>query len=708
MLPGLSDQIAATEERYRTRQPEREAMVGKSILEANAPERMEKRLRRLSRAKAAVASPLADESFAIFATDPVYAGDPTIERIFQQNDLLAVRYLELGLRTARCVGRVRIRDGAGRTLGFGTGFLVAPRLMLTNNHVLESAQQAANSQIEFNFQESLDGESLTTTVFGLAPADLFITNKGLDFSLVAVAPRAVDGTPVESFGFTRLIEEEGKLVVKESVSIIQHPNGEPKQLAIRENRVVDILTNFVQYQTDTAPGSSGSPVLNDQWEVVALHHSGVPKRDANGNILAIDGSVWKPSMGDQRINWISNEGVRVSRILAHIKAQPINSVVARQLRETLLSMPGGEQQTASLPASKNMNGQSFSTVSLSSPVVRNDAATWTIPLQISVQVGAFQGFPAAPAQTPQTSISNGSPELPSPDDEENSEIRDALAAAREARTRPYYQEARDRQDRDQYYSGIAENLSRREMYERLNALLEETHTTRPRYKPAVQVYPFVDLQPNRKLQSIYSQEEFEPEELIRADFRIQREIALQAREALLTESLDLRQMMERISLLEATAQFNCEHVVPQSWFNQREPMRGDLHHLFACEPGCNSFRSNTPYFDFSDFEEVIRGKCGKSDVALDGDRGFEPTGGKGTVARAVLYFLLRYPDEINNTGREFKANRLPVLLQWHNDFPPTIYERHRNQAIFAAQGNRNPLIDFPDWADKIDFKLGLG
>jgi endonuclease G, mitochondrial len=708
MLPGLSEQIAATEERYRTRQPEREAMAGKSILEANAPERMEKRLRRLSRAKAAVVAPLADESFAIFGTEPVNAGDPTIERIFQQNDLLAVRYLELGLRTARCVGRVRIRDGAGRTLGFGTGFLVAPRLMLTNNHVLESAQQAANSQIEFNFQESLDGDPPATTVFGLAPADLFITNKGLDFSLVAVAPRAVDGTAAESFGFTRLIEEEGKLVVKESVSIIQHPNGEPKQLAIRENRVVDILSNFVQYQTDTAPGSSGSPVLNDQWEVVALHHSGVPKRDANGNILAIDGSVWKPSMGDQRINWISNEGVRVSRILAHIKAQPITSVVAKQLRDTLFSTPGGEQQTATIPALKPMNGQSVSTVSLSSPVIRNDVATWTIPLQISVQVGASQGVPAAPAQTPQTSISNGSPEFPSPDDEENSEIRDALAAAREARTRPYYQEARDRQDRDQYYSGIGENLSRREMYERLNALLEETHTIRPRYKPAVHVYPFVDLQPNRKLQSIYSQEEFEPEELIRADFRILREITRQAREAMLTESLDLTQMKERITLLEASAQFNCEHVVPQSWFNQREPMRGDLHHLFACEPACNSFRSNTPYFDFSDFEEVIRGKCGKSDVALDGDRGFEPTGGKGTVARAVLYFLLRYPGEINNTGREFKANRLPVLLQWHNDFPPTIYERHRNQAIFAAQGNRNPLIDFPDWAEKIDFKLGLG
>ena len=56
-------------------------------------------------------------------------------------------------------------------------------------------------------------------------------------------------------------------------------------------------------------------------------------------------------------------------------------------------------------------------------------------------------------------------------------------------------------------------------------------------------------------------------------------------------------------LLEAQLPYNCEHVVPQSWFAHKEPMRGDLHHLFACESGCNSFRSNIPYFDFMENEE---------------------------------------------------------------------------------------------------------
>ncbi len=63
--------------------------------------------------------------------------------------------------------------------------------------------------------------------------------------------------------------------------------------------------------------------------------------------------------------------------------------------------------------------------------------------------------------------------------------------------------------------------------------------------------------------------------------------------------------------IEAALPYNCEHVVPQSWFGEDEPMRGDIHHLFACEFGCNSFRGNFPYFDFPDTQEVVRDACGR-------------------------------------------------------------------------------------------------
>ncbi len=78
------------------------------------------------------------------------------------------------------------------------------------------------------------------------------------------------------------------------------------------------------------------------------------------------------------------------------------------------------------------------------------------------------------------------------------------------------------------------------------------------------------------------------------------------------------------------------------------------------------------------------------------------------MARSTLYFLLRYPRQIGDQSRELQADRLPILLDWHKANPPDEYERHRNAAIFEKQGNRNPLIDHPEWAEKIDFEMGMG
>jgi len=77
----------------------------------------------------------------------------------------------------------------------------------------------------------------------------------------------------------------------------------------------------------------------------------------------------------------------------------------------------------------------------------------------------------------------------------------------------------------------------------------------------------------------------------------------------------------------------------------------------------------------------------------------------GRVARATLYFLLRYPGHIE--PGELPAERLTQLLEWHDQFPPNDYERHRNAAIHDRQGNRNPLIDHPEWAVITDFSRGL-
>jgi endonuclease G len=671
------EQLIATERRYEARTEDRmaaeQAYGAGRILYADSPERVRRRLARL----AAPAPPV-----AIAEPSPPPPDLIGLERLIGVSNLIDARFLRLGVAVARTVARIVVKEASGLILEYGTGFLVAPRLLLTNHHVLETRARAAASAAEFGYEQDQTGRVQEGASFGFDPDALFVTDPVLDYTLVAVQSDNPDGATLDRLGWSRLVGEEGKAIKGEFVNIIQHPGGQPKALALRDNQLVDVLEQFLHYQTDTAPGSSGAPVYNDQWEVIALHHSGVPRRDQAGRILTRSGDTWTEGMDETLIDWVANEGARVSRILTHLTAQPLGGAAAR-LRAELLS--------ASLPPL--VDEQAAGATSTSSgptgmdPAVAADGTlTFTVPLQLSLRLG---GPPTAPL--PPVGVSPPTPAAPVPV-VAGPEIEAALGTLAEAARRPYYDAAADQADQAAYYQGVSAELTPAQRFAALAELVRTTHTNPPGYRPVVELYPWVDLHPDLKLHAIYSGAVLEPARVILEDVRIQAE-----RTARLVGTSP-----EAVDALEAELRFNCEHVVPQSWFAKAEPMRGDLHHLFACEPRCNSFRGNTPYFDFADFPdlEVIRDQCGRREA----DR-FEPQAGKGPVARATLYFLLRYPDRVQVD--ELPANRLAVLLDWHEQSPPGDYERHRNAAVFARQGNRNPLIDHPEWAATTDFTKGL-
>jgi len=163
--------------------------------------------------------------------------------------------------------------------------------------------------------------------FRLLPERFFLSNPKLDYALVAVEGTSNDGKRLEDYGFHRLIGKIGKAVVGECVNVVQHPGGRVKQIAIRNNRLLDLpgesdgekLDPYFLYEADTEKGSSGSPVFNDQWEVVALHHAAVPKMK-DGQLIDTKGKVIGEEGDDSRIVWIANEGIRVSRLVADVAA----------------------------------------------------------------------------------------------------------------------------------------------------------------------------------------------------------------------------------------------------------------------------------------------------------------------------------------------------------------------------------------------------
>ena len=265
------------------------------------------------------------------AQDPMTA-DAMLERIIEGNDLVGVNYLSIGTLRARSVCRIHLRDATGRTLGFGTGFLVGPRVLMTNHHVISAAEDARSSLAEFDYEYDENGADKPMVSFALLADPAPIAHQPLDFCLVAVAPRSTDGRHgIDEFGWLPLDPTPGKAIVGEYLTIVQHPAGERKQVCVRENKLLKYDENgtTLWYKTDTAAGSSGSPVFNQAWQVVALHHSGVPDTDKDGHWLTVDGTPWDPSMDETRVKWIANEGIRISSILQFLQAGQAASDLAR-------------------------------------------------------------------------------------------------------------------------------------------------------------------------------------------------------------------------------------------------------------------------------------------------------------------------------------------------------------------------------------------
>lgn len=137
--------------------------------------------------------------------------------------------------------------------------------------------------------------------------------------------------------------------------------------------------------------------------------------------------------------------------------------------------------------------------------------------------------------------------------------------------------------------------------------------------------------------------------------------------------------------------FNCEHTFPQGFFNQAQPMRGDIHHLFPTDASVNSRRSNHPF-------GVVTNPTWTGGGSKYGSSVFEPRDAhKGAAARAMLYFVIRYQDYTN-----FFAPQEAILRQWHQTYAPSAFEIGRNNDIYALQNNRNPFVDYPQLEKRIN------
>ncbi|MEH7156087.1 chitobiase/beta-hexosaminidase C-terminal domain-containing protein [Neobacillus drentensis] len=153
--------------------------------------------------------------------------------------------------------------------------------------------------------------------------------------------------------------------------------------------------------------------------------------------------------------------------------------------------------------------------------------------------------------------------------------------------------------------------------------------------------------------------------------------------------------------------WNREHVWAKSHgdFGTTAGPGTDIHHLRPTDASVNSTRG---HLDF-DIGGKSQGEC--ADCYYDADSFEPPNRVKGDIARMLMYMDVRYEGDGGELNLELadKVNTYPtpfhgkksVLLQWSKMDPPDAFEKHRNDVIQSIQGNRNPFIDHPEWADSI-------
>ena len=149
-------------------------------------------------------------------------------------------------------------------------------------------------------------------------------------------------------------------------------------------------------------------------------------------------------------------------------------------------------------------------------------------------------------------------------------------------------------------------------------------------------------------------------------------------------------------------------------------MRTDIHHVVPTDGYVNNRRANYPFGEVTNDTWISNNgsKVGQNTFGSYSGVVFEPIDEfKGDIARMLLYFAVRYEDEVtdnswddytttnnplNGTNNQvYETWYLQLLHKWHLEDPVSAREIKRNNEAYNFQGNRNPFIDYPEYVDSI-------
>ncbi|SDD09922.1 trypsin-like peptidase domain-containing protein [Actinokineospora iranica] len=268
-------------------------------------------------------SPVDEPAAAVPDVESMLDDRGALEVVIAEDDTLDVGFLHTGAAVSRSVAKLVVQrhfNGMPATLAgnapdvvLGTGWMIAPRLLVTNHHVVNarSPREPRASEADFALQGAsatalFDYYSADATGHSTAAVGCLAHDTDLDFAILRLAEDDSPRPPLRlrANPIVRTPDRE----LSERVNVLQHPGGHPMRLGFRNNFVVSGSPDRLSYLTDTAGGSSGSAICDDAWHVAALHRGF--QTIVNGAV-----QVWGRTINQE------NYGTPIGAILAHLAAR---------------------------------------------------------------------------------------------------------------------------------------------------------------------------------------------------------------------------------------------------------------------------------------------------------------------------------------------------------------------------------------------------
>jgi V8-like Glu-specific endopeptidase/tetratricopeptide (TPR) repeat protein len=234
-------------------------------------------------------------------------GGGRLEAILGADRYLSLSWYRTGLKRCRAVARIQTADEQG----VGTGFLVAgpdlhpdlpPLVVVTNGHVVPEDLDPGRAHVAFH---GLDDDPGRQARFRVARQWWYqpSADGGLDTTILEL-----DGYPQDVVPTPLAQGLPPKPLRHRRAYVIGHPGGSAQpQFSLQDNILLDYDHRVLHYRSPTEGGSSGSPVSDDEWRLIGLHHAGGTRM---------------PALNRAGGTYAANEGITIDAIRGGLAHRP--------------------------------------------------------------------------------------------------------------------------------------------------------------------------------------------------------------------------------------------------------------------------------------------------------------------------------------------------------------------------------------------------